>query len=52
MEAASHILAYKDIEHDFITKKIHPMDLKNSTATYINKIIEPIRKHFEEENLN
>jgi hypothetical protein len=23
------------------------MDLKNSTATYINKIIEPIRKHFE-----
>jgi tyrosyl-tRNA synthetase len=39
---------YKDIEHDFVTKKIHPMDLKNSTATYINKIIEPIRKHFAE----
>jgi tyrosyl-tRNA synthetase len=39
--------SYKDIERDFITKKIHPMDLKNSTATYINKIIEPIRKHFE-----
>src|ERR687889_11463 len=39
--------SYKDIEHDFVTKKIHPMDLKNSTATYINKIIEPIRKHFE-----
>jgi len=37
---------YKDIEHDFVTKKIHPMDLKNSTATYINKIIEPMRKHF------
>ncbi len=39
--------SYKDIEHDFVTKKIHPMDLKNSTATYINKIIEPIRKHFK-----
>ncbi|HEY6756814.1 MAG TPA: tyrosine--tRNA ligase [Nitrososphaera sp.] len=39
--------SYKDLEHDFVTKKIHPMDLKNSTATYINKIIEPIRKHFE-----
>lgn len=39
--------SYKDIEHDFIIKKIHPMDLKTSTATYINKIIEPIRKHFE-----
>src|SRR3712207_2875827 len=34
---------YKDIEHDFVTKKIPPMDLKNSTATYINRIIEPIR---------
>jgi tyrosyl-tRNA synthetase len=39
--------SYKDLERDFITKKIHPMDLKNSTATYVNKIIEPIRKHFE-----
>ena len=38
---------YKDIEHDFVTKKIHPMDLKSSTATYINRIIEPIQKHFK-----
>ncbi|MFL6491295.1 MAG: tyrosine--tRNA ligase [Nitrososphaera sp.] len=38
---------YKDLEHDFVIKKIHPMDLKNSTANYVNKIIEPIRKHFE-----
>jgi len=39
--------SYKDLEHDFVIKKIHPMDLKNSTANYVNKIIEPIRKHFE-----
>jgi tyrosyl-tRNA synthetase len=39
--------SYKDIEHDFVTKKIHPMDLKNTTATYVNNIIEPIRKHFK-----
>jgi tyrosyl-tRNA synthetase len=39
--------SYKDIEHDFVTKKIHPMDLKNATATYVNNIIEPIRKHFK-----
>jgi tyrosyl-tRNA synthetase len=38
---------YKDLEHDFVIKKIHPMDLKNSTVNYVNKIIEPIRKHFE-----
>src|SRR5215216_4677888 len=39
--------SYKDLERDFVTKKIHPMDLKNSTATYVNKIVEPIRKHFK-----
>jgi tyrosyl-tRNA synthetase len=36
-----------DVVKDFIKKKIHPMDLKKATALYINKIIEPIRKHFE-----
>ena len=39
--------SYKDLERDFVKKKIHPMDLKNSTATYVNKIVEPIRKHFK-----
>ena len=37
---------YKNVEQDFIRKKIHPMDLKNATAIYINKIIEPIRNYF------
>ncbi|HZA07206.1 MAG TPA: tyrosine--tRNA ligase [Nitrososphaeraceae archaeon] len=37
---------YYDVEKDFISKNVHPMDLKNSTATYINKIIEPIRNYF------
>jgi tyrosyl-tRNA synthetase len=38
---------YKDVERDFLEKKIHPMDLKNATATYINKIIEPVRNYFK-----
>jgi tyrosyl-tRNA synthetase len=38
---------YQQIENDFLEKKIHPMDLKNATAAYINKIIEPIRQHFK-----
>jgi tyrosyl-tRNA synthetase len=38
---------YRDIEHDFVARKIHPLDLKNSTATYLNKIIKPIQKHFK-----
>ncbi|NOJ27786.1 MAG: tyrosine--tRNA ligase, partial [Nitrososphaera sp.] len=38
---------YKQVEWDFVEKKIHPMDLKNSTATYVNKIIEPVYRHFK-----
>ena len=39
--------SYKEVEADFVAKKIHPMDLKNATATYVNKIIEPVYKHFK-----
>ena len=39
--------SYKEVEDDFVAKKIHPMDLKNATSTYINKIIEPIQRHFK-----
>jgi tyrosyl-tRNA synthetase len=39
--------SYGQLENDFVIKKIHPMDLKNATATYINKIIEPVRHHFK-----
>ena len=39
--------SYNDIERDFVAKKIHPMDLKSATATYVNKIIEPVYKHFK-----
>jgi tyrosyl-tRNA synthetase len=38
--------SYKEVERDFVAKKVHPMDLKSATATYVNKIIEPIYKHF------
>jgi tyrosyl-tRNA synthetase len=38
---------YHELEMGFIEKKIHPADLKKATAFYINKIIDPLRKHFE-----
>ena len=38
---------YYDLERAFVQKKIHPADLKNATAHSINKIIDPIRKHFK-----
>lgn len=39
--------SYKEVESDFVAKKIHPMDLKNAAATYVNRIIEPVYKHFK-----
>jgi tyrosyl-tRNA synthetase len=39
-----------DLEKDYSSGKLHPMDLKNATAKYINKMILPVRKHFEKNN--
>lgn len=39
--------SYAEVERDFVAKKIHPMDLKSSTATYVNRIIEPVYRHFK-----
>jgi len=32
--------SYKEVEKDFIDKKLHPLDLKNSVAAEINKLLE------------
>jgi len=37
---------YKQLERDYVEKKIHALDLKNATTRYLNQISEPIRKHF------
>lgn len=39
---------YDSLEKDFAEKRLHPMDLKASCSKYINELLEPIRKHFEE----
>lgn len=39
--------SYRDVESDFMAKKIHPMDLKSAAATYVNRIIEPVQRHFK-----
>ncbi len=38
---------YAELEKAFAEGKLHPADLKNAVAEELNKIIEPIRKHFE-----
>lgn len=39
--------SYEELERIFAQGKLHPVDLKNAVADELNKIIEPIRKHFE-----
>ena len=39
--------SYEDLEKKFLQKKLHPMDLKLSTAEYLNKLVAPVRKKLE-----
>lgn len=36
---------WEDIEKDFISKKLHPLDLKNAIAEEINELLEVFRKN-------
>lgn len=40
--------SYEELESAFVKKEIHPMDLKATAGKYIDKIIQPVRKYFEE----
>ena len=43
--------SYSELEKIY-TENLHPLDLKNATTDYINKIIEPIRIYFEKHSEN
>lgn len=36
--------SYEEVEKDFVEKKLHPMDLKNSVAKEINNLLKTIRE--------
>lgn len=40
--------SYQELEKDFAEEAIHPNDLKKSMTNHINQLLEPVRKHFEE----
>ncbi len=40
--------SYQDLEKDFASGNLHPMDLKNGVAESLIKLLEPARKHFEQ----
>jgi tyrosyl-tRNA synthetase len=37
---------YADLAKEYEKRNIHPADLKNSVAFHINKLLDPVRKHF------
>jgi len=41
--------SYLEIEKDFVNKKLHPLDLKQSCAVELDKLISPVREHFEKD---
>lgn len=43
--------SYKDLEKDFVDKKLHPLDVKNALAKEINLLLDPIRKGFKKKDL-
>jgi len=38
--------SYEKLAQGFSSGALHPADLKSATATHINKLLEPVRKHF------
>jgi tyrosyl-tRNA synthetase len=43
--------SYTDLEKKF-ADNLHPLDLKNATASHVNKILEPIHRYFEQHTEN
>lgn len=39
--------SYRELEEAFASGALHPMDLKTATATALNKMLAPVRHHFE-----
>lgn len=39
--------SYKELEEKFAAKEIHPMDLKQTVIKLLDKLLQPVREHFE-----
>ncbi|KAJ7730851.1 tyrosine tRNA ligase [Mycena maculata] len=46
---STHYASYADLRNDFAEKALHPKDLKTAVANAINRLLDPIRKAFEED---
>jgi len=41
------IESYEELERLFADKQIHPLDLKNTTAEHLSRVLKPCREYFE-----
>jgi len=41
------IASFEELQRIYSNGELHPMDLKNTTTKYIDKLVEPVRNHFE-----
>ncbi|KAJ7714095.1 tyrosine tRNA ligase [Mycena metata] len=46
---STHYASYDDLKNDFAEKKLHPLDLKTAVTNAINRLLDPIRKAFAED---
>ena len=44
------VRSYEELEKLFQEKKVHPMDLKATLSKLLDQLIEPVRRHFEEDS--
>ncbi|MFA9288257.1 MAG: tyrosine--tRNA ligase [Weeksellaceae bacterium] len=42
------VKSYAELEEKFASKEIHPLDLKATVTAKLDELLEPVRKHFEE----
>jgi tyrosyl-tRNA synthetase len=43
--------SYEELKGSFADKKLHPMDLKQAVAQYLNELLEPIKNKLEENKM-
>lgn len=39
--------SYTELENAYVAGDLHPLDLKNTMVTYLDRMVEPVRTHFE-----
>ncbi len=44
------LASYDELREIYLAKKLHPMDLKNTAARYIDLAVAPVREHFEHDS--